>query len=511
MSSVSSVASLEPLRKLLPSRDIARFRDVLGGVLTVRLMDHQVEGVLWMKSMEDSHFCGGGLADDMGLGKTLQTIVTCIANGVSPTLIVCPNALTTNWVNEFTSKLNIPLRIGVYHGVERRSMDLDDYDVVVTTYRTLVVDHIKHTTTPSSLINHAWRRVVLDESQNIKNCTTKVAHAVFALSSTFRWCLSGTPVQNDLEELFSTVHFLRVEGYSRRSVFVDKVLFGADLHALVNALFLRRHKERVLRLRSKTIIEHECPMTDEEYQAYKKVEGGSNKLFTKPTSTLAPDGEDGLVDDVVPNVIPAGNSGAGAFAKLTALRTACNDALGAVGTLSSKQQGVVDLARAFVGGGEKVLVFSQYLDMIGALRNAFTERDVPCFVLTGASNTTKKRDAILASFKGLDGGAVLIMQTMVGSVGLNLTQANKVILVEPWWNPFVDDQAMDRAHRIGQQREVTVYKFFTPKTIEERIIALQKKKRDMVDSMWVKASGGNSRRPKLSSKEVKYLLTGSSK
>lgn len=495
-----------PAKQALTRSERARLKAIYSNVVKVDLMDHQVDGITWMRSMENSTLCGGGLADDMGLGKTLQTIMCSVANGINRTLIICPNALTSGWLGEF-DKLRINVTRTLYHGADRSKVDLDAFAVVVTTYGTLVSDHKAN----GPLFSKQWHRVVIDESQYIKNDKTKAALACFALEATYRWCLSGTPVQNNINELFASLHFLRVPSYGHYDTFVSKVICGTDATDLVEALFLRREKGTTLRLAPKRIVDYPCEFSPVENEAYRSLE---NKLRSKEffKRQLARQTQQQVEGEEPAPVAPARpvRPQNGNFAGISALRMGCDDVrfVEECGCdlpedeASSKQQAVVDLATLLALRGQKVLIFSQYLSMIARIKRHIGDK-MNVWVLTGSQNTPRKRDPIISGFQSHVGGGILILQTMVGSVGLNLTQAQNVILVEPWWNPFVDEQAMDRAHRIGQQNQVTVYRCFVPNTIEERIMVLQEKKRDMVSQMWGKSMSTGS---KMSKKDVRYLL-----
>lgn len=482
-------------------------------------MDHQVDGILWMCRMEKSPYKGGGLADDMGLGKTLQTIMCSVMNGVHGTLIVCPNALTSGWLAEF-DKLDITIKRTLYHGQSRNDIQLDDYHVVVTTYGTLVAEH-KRPAGESVLMARTWNRVVLDESQTMKNYTTRVATACFALKSNYRWCLSGTPVQNKLLELYSVTRFLQVPRYSDFDFFYVEVELKGNTKDVVDAIFLRREKETTLRttLPQKRIVDFPCPISKLEKDAYSvmqkkilryKYTWENKRRRLEPVEQARRKKRDEYI----------------ILQLLHSLRLACND-LRLVkdkrlvplelpteetelpeDTPASKTIAVTNLAVELVRRGKKVLIFSQYLGMISQIRKHINIKtpNTPIWSLSGSQNTPRKRDPIINGFKNCNTGAILILQTMVGSVGLNLTQASRVILVEPWWNPFVDEQAMDRVYRIGQQQDVVIYRCYIPSTIEEHIFEVQKEKREMVKQMWGMSTGPTPINLKLTSKDIDFLL-----
>lgn len=454
-----------------------------------------------MKNMEESDYKGGGLADDMGLGKTLQTILTSIINGVSQTLIVCPSALTTNWKTEIETKTNLGLKVFIYHGLDRRQQDLQQYHVIITTYRTLLIDHMEPHKSP--VFKTRWRRIVLDESQNVKNYQTKSAQACFDLKSTFRWCLSGTPVQNHMDDLYAALRFLRVQGYTDFQDFTHKVVFDGHGPDVVDRVFLRRHKDNVLNLHPKTIIDYPCDMEATEKREYLKLQYSMTKPQAQQAQQQARQQQEG------PPPSPPRRRAQMDFSRVQRMRMACNDVYKVVGKEGqpSKALHVVKLVKSIVNKSEKVVVFSHFLRTISSISTLLQTNKISHVTITGATNTASKRDPIIASFKLPSGPSVLVIQTMVGGVGLNLTEASSIVLVEPWWNPCVDDQAMDRAHRIGQTRPVTVYRCFVPKTIEERMLLLQEKKREMVKEMWGHGPGARSSNG-LTKKDIRYLLQG---
>lgn len=514
---VQNMLSQVPSKAPLSARTRHNYKRALSTILKVDLMPHQVDGIAWMNSMETSPYRGGGLADDMGLGKTLQTIMCSVMNGVNGTLIVCPNALTSGWLAEF-DKLDIKITRALYHGQSRNDVNFDNYHVIVTTYGTLVAES-KKPVEQSPLLARTWTRVVLDESQIMKNHTTKVATSCFALKSNYRWCLSGTPVQNKIFELYSVARFLRVPRYSDFNFFYVEVFLKGNTKMLVDAIFLRREKETTLgsTLPQKRIVDFPCPISKVEEDVYSAMQKKILKvkyIRESHRKRLEPHEQERQKqrDD---NII---------LQLMHSLRLACDDSrlvkdkrlvLDAgptelpADTPSSKTLAVTKLAIELVRRDKKVLIFSQYLGMISQIRKHINIKSpsTPLWSLSGSQNTPHKRDPIIAGFKQASGGAILILQTMVGSVGLNLTEASRVILVEPWWNPFVDEQAMDRVYRIGQRQEVVVYRCYIPTTIEEHILKVQSDKRDMVKKMWGKKSSGlNPVNIKLTSKEIDFLL-----
>ena len=454
-------------------------------LLNAALFPHQINGVKWMINCERT-YCAGLLADDMGLGKSYQCLSLMAHQQPSPsddrrtTLIVLPLSLIQQWKNEITSKINLPWKVAVYHGDSRKSTEFSAYDVIITTYQCLAKDHPKIPKgcrrvvrfTPYArrsnipdlsdeygpLLKHKWYRVVLDESQNIKNGACLTAVAARALDATYRWCLSGTPIQNSYDEVHSITSFLFKQIDTRHT----------DVDDLLHKVTLRRLKENVMKdLPTKTIKDIQLTMTEEEKYIYNTFEEKAQ--------------------DEISEIISKGNLRDGGMASILTLllrwRQICdhpNLFLNTTLKYSSKQQKVLRLLRQIMESkpGEKVVIFSHFVEMISMYEAPLKLLGWNYVTFIGSMNS-KQREAALSTFKEDANVRIILMSTKAGNVGLNLVNANHVILTEPWWNPFVDDQAVDRVHRIGQEKAVRIYKLVIKGTIEERILDIQAHKRNM--------------------------------
>ncbi|WP_342375434.1 DEAD/DEAH box helicase [Myxococcus stipitatus] len=433
--------------------------------LTAKLRPYQLQGVSWLTFLRQAGL-GGVLADDMGLGKTLQTI--CMVG--KGTLVVAPTSVLPNWHAE-VRRFRPSLKVSVYHG-PGRSLD-ETADVTLTTYALMRLD-------AEVLGAKQWDMVVLDEAQAIKNPDSQVARAAYGLEAQFRLALSGTPIENRLEELWSLMHFANRGLLGGRKDFeerwarpVSDNLKGAAerLRARIRPFVLRRLKREVApelpprteSVRHVTLSEHERAVYDAVYSATR--------------------------EEVV-SQLEAGGSVLKALEALLRLRqAACHPALvpGQHAKSSSKVQALVEALSTAVEDGHKALVFSQWTSMLDLIEPALREADIGFIRLDGS---TANRGAVAESFQDPKGPPVMLISLKAGATGLNLTAADHVFLVDPWWNPSVENQAADRAHRIGQQRPVMVYRLVSQGTVEEKILTLQDKKRALFESALGGASGG---------------------
>jgi superfamily II DNA or RNA helicase len=417
------------------------------------LRPYQRQGVNWL-SFLDRAGLGAVLADDMGLGKTLQAL--CAARG--KTLIVAPRSVVYNWLDEIARFLPLH-RSELYHGAGRK---LGDADFVVTTYAILRLDI-------DTLAARRWDTVVLDEAQAIKNPDSQVARAAYRLDAGFRMSLSGTPIENRLEELYSQMHFTNRGLLGSRADFAHRyeepILAGdaaatARLRRRIRPFVLRRLKSSVApELPARTDVVLHVELEEQERSFYEAVHAATKR-------------------DVVEKL----GQGASMLAVLEALlrlrQAACHPALvpGAPARLasSSKLERLVDSLSDAVADGHKALVFSQWTSLLDLVEPLLEDQQLRFTRLDGS---TRDRAGVVQSFQSAEGPPVLIASLKAGGTGLNLTAADHVFLLDPWWNPAAEDQAADRAHRIGQQRPVFVYRLVAKDTIEERILALQERKR----------------------------------
>jgi superfamily II DNA or RNA helicase len=424
--------------------------------LKAELRGYQRTGVDWLAFLREAEL-GAILADDMGLGKTLEAL--CVLRG--RTLIVCPKSVVYNWADEI-ARFRPNLRAAVYHGT-RRELE-ESADITLTTYAVLRLD-------TEALASVTWDAVVLDEAQAIKNETSQTARAAFQLKGLFRVALSGTPVENRLSELWSLMHFANPGLLGGRSDFAerysDPIAQGnadaaARLRAKIRPFVLRRMKREVLpELPPRTDAVLHVELDETERTVYDAVRVASKEALT---ARLA--------------------AGAGVLAALEALlrlrQAACHPSLvpGQHAETSSKLERLLEALEDAAADGHKALVFSQWTSFLDLVEPHLVTAGIPFTRLDGS---TRDRGAVVAQFQDEAGPPVMLVSLKAGGTGLNLTAADHVFLLDPWWNPAVEDQAADRTHRIGQDRPVIVYRLVAKDTVEERILALQERKRGLAD------------------------------
>lgn len=481
-----------------PPADLDRLRPLIDGFeglpepdlpadLTAELRPYQRQGVAWLSFLRDAGL-GATLADDMGLGKTLQAL--CTVRG--PTLVVCPTSVLPNWASE-AARFRPTLRVTVYHGPRRALPDApasgqddgQDIDLVLTTYALLRLDIDK-------LAAVAWDAVILDEAQAIKNPDSQAARAAFRLQAEFRATLSGTPVENRLDELWSQMHFCNRGLLAGRKQFkqryADPIASGdgeaaSRLRARIRPFLLRRLKREVapeLPPRIDAVLH--CQLSPDERDLYDAVRVATRR-------------------DLLAKLAQGGNVLAALEALLRLRQAACHPGLlpgqdAWREQVSAKVRVLIDALELAVIEDHKALVFSQWTSMLDLIEPALAASGIEWVRLDGS---TRDRGAVVRRFQGEDGtvgdaaGAsgppVMLISLKAGGTGLNLTAADYVFLCDPWWNPAVEDQAADRAHRIGQDRPVNVYRLVAQDTVEERILALQTRKRALADAALADAGG----------------------
>lgn len=424
--------------------------------LTASLRDYQREGVNWLHFLSGANL-GGMLADDMGLGKTLQALCA-IRTG---TLVVAPASVMHNWVSEI-ERFRPSLTVNVFHGAGRA---LDESDVTLTTYAILRLDS-------ALLSEREWDAVILDEAQYIKNADSQVAQAAFALQGRFRLTLSGTPVENRLEELWSQFHFINrgllggrrhfQEHYARPIAEGDPLALQR-LRTRVRPFLLRREKRDVAKeLPPRTDMVARCTLSDDERTVYEAIKAATRK-------------------DVIEQLQQGGSVMAALEALLRLRQAACHTGLlpGEQGNKSAKLDLLMEMLDEVVAEGHKALVFSQWTSMLDLIEPRLKAAQMNYVRLDG---TTRDRKGVVETFQDEGGPPLMLISLRAGGTGLNLTAADNVFLVDPWWNPAVEDQAADRAHRIGQQRPVLVHRLVAEGTVEERMLELQDKKRALANA-----------------------------
>lgn len=427
--------------------------------LQAELRPYQVAGFRWLHFLREMEL-HGILADDMGLGKTLQAIAVLL-DTPGPHLVVAPTSVLTTWEREM-ERFAPSLRVNMFHGPDR-ALDLRA-DVVVTSYALLRLDRRR-------LADRTWSYVILDEAQAIKNPDSQTARSASALQARHRLCLSGTPVENHLEELWSLFRFL-MPGWlgprqSFRDRFVKPIEVGdpkakAALRARVRPYILRRRKNQVARdLPPLTEVVERCPLPRKQREIYETVRAAARQ-----------------------DVWAAMNKGQGwqmhVLEALLRMRQACCDPSllpGADPTApSAKLDRLEEMVVDLVVEGHKSLIFSQWTSLLDRVEPRLKALGIDFVRLDGG---TRDRQAVIDAFQRPDGPPIFLLSLKAGGTGLTLTAADYVIHLDPWWNPAVEQQATDRAHRIGQDRPVVSVRLVAEDTVEERILALQESKRDL--------------------------------
>ncbi len=466
--------------------------------LRMILRPYQVAGYQWLNYLKDINW-GGILADDMGLGKTVQALSFLehyrSEYGKLKALVVCPTTLIYNWENEI-KKFTPKLTYRIHHGGARTRIreELIDHDVTITTYGTLRSD-IK------LLLSVEFDYVILDESQAIKNPASKVTKAASLLNAKHRLCMSGTPLQNNTFDIFAQMNFLNPGMLGTMEFFrqefaipIDK--FGEQdrkehLKKILYPFILRRTKEQVAKdLPEKQEMILWCEMEDEQrkiYDAYR------NDFRDKILGTIQ---EQGIQKSQL--TILQG---------LMKLRQICDSPaiLNEQEKFENHSIKLDELAREIVEniGDHKALVFSQFLGMLALIKAKLEELGVKYEYFDGSTSAPDREKAI-QSFQNNDEVRVFLISLKAGGVGLNLTAADYVYIVDPWWNPAVEQQAIDRTHRIGQTKNIFAYRMICKDTIEDKIIQLQEKKRALAreiisdDATFVKS---------LTREDVEYLFS----
>ena len=457
------------------------------------LRNYQEYGYKWLRTLSDLGF-GGILADDMGLGKTIQMIAYLAAMkeaGVTkPSLIVCPASLVYNWVEEFYRFAPDLKVIPLAGNAASRGKLLDqECDVFVTSYDLLKRDIAKYK-------GHSFACEVLDEGQFIKNPKAAVSKSVKIVEADHRFVLTGTPIENRLSELWSIFDYLMpgfLYNYDRfRQDFETPIsknkdeVITARLKKMVSPFILRRIKQDVLKDLPEKMEEVRYARFDDEQQ---KVYDGQVVRMKKLIASSADDGQAKIK----------------ILAELTRIRQICCDPsliLENYNGESAKKDACIQLIESAIDGGHKMLVFSQFTSMLEILKKELDERDIAYYVITGA---TPKEERMRLVHRFNDNEIpVFLISLKAGGTGLNLTGADVVIHYDPWWNLAAQNQATDRAHRIGQKSTVTVYRLIAKDTIEERILELQEAKKDLSDAI---LSGETTSLAQLSSDELMDLLS----
>ena len=456
--------------------------------LNATLRDYQKYGYKWLKYLTDNNL-GACLADDMGLGKTLQAIAL-LSNlheeKKKKSIVIMPKSLIYNWENEI-KKFSPKLKVGVYYGINRDFSSLKKVDVILTTYGTIRNDI-------ENLLEHKFDLLILDESQNIKNINSQTTKAVLLLNAKKRVALSGTPIENNLLELYSLFRFLNPEMFGSVQRFTNSYILPIqkysdtstieELKKKIYPFLLRRVKKEVLEdLPDKIEKLVYVDMNDEHRKFYEERRKYYYSLLEKNTSSQ------------------------GNFDKFFVLQ-AINELRHIVSSpeletkkiISSKKEVLIENVIEAIENNHKVLVFVNYLSSIESICDSLKENKIKYLKMTGQ---TKDRQNLVDKFQNDSRYKVFVMTLKTGGVGLNLVSADTIFIYDPWWNTTVENQAIDRAYRLGQDKTVFAYKMIMRNTIEEKILKLQEIKNKLLDDL---ISEDNLSTKNLSKNDIEFIL-----
>jgi len=467
--------------------------------LNAQLRPYQLEGLNWMQTLRELGV-GGILGDDMGLGKTLQTLAHLLTEKQAgrldrPALAVMPTSLIPNWLDE-AQRFTPQLKVLALHGSARQKdfASLSEYDLVLTTYALLPRDL-------EVLQPQPWSVLILDEAQNIKNPVSKAAQAARDLQAGQRLCLSGTPLENHLGELWSQFHFLMPGWLGDSKTFNRDYRTPIEKHgnagrmqhltARIKPFLLRRKKDQVAtELPPKTEIVHWVELSDGQRDVYETVRVAMDKKVRDEIARSGVARSQIIILDA-----------------LLKLRQVCCDlrlintplTAKALRSGSGKLISLMEMLEELLGEGRRILLFSQFTSMLALIEQELQQRGIGYSLLTG--DTTDRRTPV----KDFQGGKVplFLISLKAGGTGLNLTAADTVIHFDPWWNPAVENQATDRAYRIGQNNPVFVYKLIAKGTVEEKIQALQQEKAALAGAV---LEGGTTGGFKLEQGDIEALF-----
>ena len=456
--------------------------------LNATLRDYQKYGYKWLKYLTDNNL-GACLADDMGLGKTLQAIALLTnlhEEKKKKSMVIMPKSLIYNWENEI-KRFSPKLKVGIYYGINRDFSSLKKVDIILTTYGTIRNDI-------ENLLEQKFDLLVLDESQNIKNINSQTTKAVLLLNAKKRVALSGTPIENNLLELYSLFRFLNPEMFGSVQEFTNDYIVPIqkysdtstieELRKKIYPFLLRRVKKEVLAdLPDKIEKLVYVDMNDEHRRFYEERRKYYYSLLEKNTSSQ------------------------GNFDKFFVLQ-AINELRHIVSSpeleskkiISSKKEVLIENVIEAIENNHKVLVFVNYLSSIESICDSLKENKIKYLKMTGQ---TKDRQNLVDKFQNDSRYKVFVMTLKTGGVGLNLVSADTIFIYDPWWNTTVENQAIDRAYRLGQDKTVFAYKMIMRNTIEEKILKLQEIKNKLLDDL---ISEDNLSTKNLSKSDIEFIL-----
>lgn len=446
------------------------------------LRDYQKIGFKWLKTLDYYQF-GGILADDMGLGKTLQVIsiiLSYIENNKKdklPIMVVCPSSLSLNWkaeIEKFTNSIKSIVISGNVNTRKEQIKNIPNYDVVITSY-----DLLKRDIDLYEELNYNFRYIIADEAQYMKNSNTQNAKSIKKINAITKYALTGTPIENSLSELWSIFDFL-MQGYlfsynKFREKFEIPIIRNEEtetmdkLRTLIEPFILRRTKKQVLtELPDKTVTVLNNEMNEEQHKIY---------------LTYLAQAKEELNEEIKLNGYE--NSHIQILSALTRLRQICCHPslfLDNYKGESSKLNQCIEIIKDAIASKHKILLFSTYTSMFEIIEKELKKEEIQYFKLTGQTKVDKRIE-LVDEFNQNKDIKVFLISLKAGGTGLNLTGADMVIHYDPWWNLSAENQATDRAYRIGQKNNVQVYKLITKNSIEEKIFDLQEKKAKLIDNV----------------------------
>lgn len=494
-SGIKGIRGRKVIKEIKSSLESYRDKEyIVPNNINAKLREYQIEGYKWLKTLDYLGF-GGILGDEMGLGKTLQTITFLTSNENKKSLIVAPTSLIYNWKDEFM-KFSPSIKVGIVNGIIKEREEIihnyKDYDVLITTYNLLRRDIELYE-------SKEFDYCILDEAQNIKNASSQNAIATKTIKAKRKFALTGTPIENSLMELWSIFDFI-MPGYLyderrfltryHRRLEEDKVIID-ELNKLIRPFILRRFKSDVIKelpekIEKKLIV----PLEDEQKKVYGTYANYVQDLIEKKVKN----------DEFAKSKVEI-------LSYITKLRQICLDPSVIMENYtggSSKLNALTDTVIECIEQGHKILVFSQFTTVLKNVKNIFDNNSISYKYLDG-STPAKERAKLVDEFNN-DSTNVFLISLKAGGTGLNLTSADIVIHLDPWWNPAVEDQATDRAHRIGQNNIVEVIKIVAQDTIEEKIISLQDEKKSLIDKVVGKEAELNNTIMKISDEEIISLF-----
>ena len=456
--------------------------------LKTQLRDYQITGFKWFKNLSYLGF-GGVLADEMGLGKTVEAIAFLLSEKDKKSIIIAPTSLIYNWKNEFI-KFAPSIKVCVIHGNknERTKIieNIDNYDVILTTYGTLRNDEESY-----EKLNFDY--CILDEGQNIKNPLAQSTKSVKNINAKSKFVLTGTPIENNLIELWSIFDFVMPNYLYNTTTFKKKFINNDDtkieLQKYIRPFMLRRLKKDVIReLPDKIEKNHYVELTKGQKKVYAAyVKDIKNKM----------EAENFEGDKIT------------IFSYLTKLRQLCLDPSIIVENYkggSAKIEEALNIIEENIENGHKILLFSQFTSVLKNISKELSKNEIEHMYLDGSTKASKRLE-LVDEFNNSDKYKVFLISLKAGGTGLNLTSADVVIHFDPWWNPAVEEQATDRAHRIGQENVVQVFKLISEGTIEERILNMQENKKELINNVLNSDYKGENMLSSLSKEELMKLFS----